>query len=160
MLEFQVNRITTCLVREIMARKFSRSFTNEKSKVNMGEKIDGFLREKITRNDTKTKKILLISLNVVYRNHFLERFSSLNQTDKLKTCLETDWGEHSDKQKLNTPPYQRHGAFSLFENVNKERRGVYRKAFYNFTVHHWYPRSSSDKTSTRTRDRLWTGSDF
>lgn len=45
------------------------------------------------------EKILLISLNVVYRNHFLERFSSLNQTDKLKTCLETDWGEHADKQK-------------------------------------------------------------
>lgn len=60
MVEFQVNRITTCLVREIMARKISRSFTNGKSKVTMGEKIDGFLREKITRNGTKTKKILLI----------------------------------------------------------------------------------------------------
>ena len=40
--EFQVNRITTCLAREIIARNISRSFANEKSKVSMGETIDLF----------------------------------------------------------------------------------------------------------------------
>lgn len=74
-------------------------------------------------------------------------------------CLRPDWGEHSDEQKKH-PAYQQHGAFSLFENAKQERRGFLRKAFYNFPVYHWYPRSSSNETSMRTRGRLWTGSDF